>query len=114
MSAQCIIHPTDAKALINPSVPQSPDSLDNENNDLILFEGTLIKSIGEEYQTVRRLGSGQYGQVYEVQKKPYGENCRFAIKVSKSIHESVISLKYEADALAYVCFSMVHPWIYIN
>ena len=107
MSATYYPNPDQGLALIEPSIPIENDGLDNENFDLIVYHGSKIDFSDEfSFHFLQKLGSGQFGQVYRVEKFTFDNisNGFYAIKISKSTESSINNFLYEADALNYVCY----------
>lgn len=95
--------PKMGRALITPSEPAGNDGYDNINNDLILHMNEQIPSPDDRIFIIKRkLGSGQFGHVYKIQQM--GTDKMFAMKISRSDINAQQNLKYEAEALEFVCF----------
>ena len=102
--------------LTNPSEPCGNNGFDNVNGDLILHKNQRIDdSQNNVFEILKWLGAGQFGQVYECKlvltSNEMLKNKKFAIKISKSTEDARNQLRYEKEALLYVCtFSSVFLW----
>ena len=55
---------TRGRPLTKPEVPAKNDGFDNENSDLIIYEGDVfVSQTGRRYQVTEMLGQGPFGQV---------------------------------------------------
>lgn len=90
--------------LIDPYTPAGNGGLDNENGDLIVYRNSrIVDSHGATYVVKKRLGSGQFGQVYKVILETHGNQPRsFALKISRSSTDAQGQFEYETQALEYL------------
>lgn len=80
--------------------------MDNVNGDLIVYQNTIITDpSGNRFEIIKKLGAGQFGQVYHCVLLPSLSSQRslsFAMKISKSTPEAHNLFNYEIQALQYV------------
>ena len=72
----------DRRALTQPSVPVANEDWDNENSDLILYQGDEILINGKRYHIDGILGHGTFGQVVRCTCSETGKHV--AVKVIKN------------------------------
>ena len=104
------VQPCVGEPLISPSTPACPGSHDNENGDLIVHaESRIVDGEGGIYLMKRRLGSGHFGQVYEVSyTSPHQDRPRrLAMKISRGDIAAHDQFDYESQALSFVSGSRV-------
>lgn len=93
--------------ITSPGQPATNDGYDNENYDLIVYRGDIIRDsrLGS-FRILDRLGNGTFGQVYDAMwLAPQSRNeINVAIKISKSYQVFFDSSTQEARILEYVCF----------
>ena len=90
--------------LIEPHEPVGNGGLDNENGDLLVFkESRIVDSQGTVYIIKKRLGSGQFGQVYKAIIETRSSTPRkYALKISRSSPEAQSQFQYEIQAMEYL------------
>lgn len=90
--------------LIEPHEPVGNGGLDNENGDLLVFKDSrIVDSQGTVYIIKKRLGCGQFGQVYKAVIETRSNTPReFALKISRSSPEAQSQFQYEIQAMEYL------------
>ena len=91
------------ECLTNTSVPNPSNVNDNIKNDLIVFRNDEITNsqTGDVYRVIDLLGSGTFGQVFEVSCN----DAHYAIKISKSDVLFYAQAQREAEIMNVVCIN---------
>ena len=94
-------------ALTDPSEGVNGDGFDNAYFNLIVYSGDIITDTEKSlnYRVLSQLGTGTFGEVFEVELVQEGEteNPHFAMKISKSLPVNITQARHEVDISKFVC-----------
>ena len=94
-------------ALTDPAEGVYGDGADNAYHNLIVYSGDIISDSSKnmDYRVLSQLGSGTFGEVFEVELIQEGENenPHFAMKISKSLPQNLTQAHHEVDISKFVC-----------